>query len=100
MLSNVEIQPDNSIMERARNTNLKHLDLSDNTNVRGINPSLLSLNLSRNGLSSPFDTPLPPCQLQSLNISYNKIPYYLFKTFLKTTYFPALRHLNLDHIRL
>lgn len=87
-------------MERIRNTNLQHLDLSDNTNVRGINPSLLSLNLSRNNISSPFDVPLPPCQLQSLNISYNKIPYYLFKSFLKTSYFPALRHLNLDRIRL
>lgn len=87
-------------MEKCKNSNLQHLDLSDNTNVKGICPSLLSLNLSRNLLSMPFDLPLPSCQLQSLNLSYNKIPYYSFKIFLKTTYFPSLKVLNLDHIPL
>jgi len=66
-------------MENAKNTSLKKLDLSDNTNVRGVCSTLVSLNLSRNGISAPFDFPLVPLELQYLNISYNKIPFYHFK---------------------
>jgi hypothetical protein len=87
-------------MELCRGTNLKHLDISDNTNVKGICSTLLSLNLSKNGIVSPFELPLPPCQLQNLNLSYNKIPYFYFKSFLKMSYFPSLRQLTLDHIQL
>lgn len=35
-----------------------------------------------------------------MNLSYNKIPYYHFKSFLKNIYFPNLKHLILDHIQL
>lgn len=79
---------------------LKHLDLSDNNSVRGISPNLLSLNLSRNNISAPFDLPLTPCLVQSLNLSYNKIPFYQFKSFLKNINFPNLKELVLDHIQL
>ena len=87
-------------MESVKSSSLKHLDLSDNTNVRGINPTLLSLNLSKNSINTPFDLPIPPCQHQSSNLSYNKIPYFLFKSFLKTTYFPSLQVLILDRVPL
>jgi hypothetical protein len=41
-----------------------------------------------------------PNELQYLNLSYNKIPYYHFKDFLKLTYFTGLKFLVLDHIKL
>ena len=76
------------------------MDLSDNSHVKGISPSLLSLNLARNSISAPFELPMTPCLLQSLNLSYNKIPYYYFKSFLKNIYFPNLKQLVLDRIHL
>lgn len=99
-LSNIEINPENGIFEACKSASLKHLDLSDNSNVKGISPSLISLNLARNNITTPFDLPLTPCLLQSLNLSHNKIPYYHFKSFLKNIYFPNLKHLVLDHIHL
>lgn len=68
--------------------------------MRGIAPSLHSLNLARNGVSFPFTLPLSPCELQYLNLAQNKIPYYHFKDFLKTVYFPKLQQLVLDRISL
>lgn len=87
-------------MQNCRNTSLKKLDLSDNTNVRGVCPTLYSLNLSKNGISAPFDFPLAPLELQYLNLSYNKIPFYHFKQFLKVNYLPALKYLILDHLKI
>lgn len=99
-LSNIEIRPDSQILESARGTSLKHIDLSDNGNVSGICPTILSLNLSHNGITSPFSFPMTSNELEYLNISSNKIPYYHFKEFLKITYFSSLKCLILDHIRL
>ena len=79
---------------------LKHLDLSDNTAVKGISPSLISLNLAKNNISIPFELPLAPCLVQVLNLSYNKIPYYHFKLFLRNIYFPNLKTLTLDRLQL
>lgn len=79
---------------------MKRIDLSDNTNVRGICPTLKSLNLSKNGITVPFDQPIVPSELEHLNLSYNKIPYYQFKDFLKISYFSFLKHLILDHLQI
>ena len=75
----MDIQPDCMILESCRNTSLRHIDLSDNTNVKGIAPSLLSLNLSRNSIVIPFTYPMLPNDLNYLNFSYNKIPIYQLK---------------------
>lgn len=78
-MSNIEINPNNGILENSKNAALKVIDLSDNTNVKGISTTIKSLNLSRNNITIPFSLPLTACELQYLNLSYNKIPYYHFK---------------------
>ena len=44
--------------------------------------------------------PIVPNEVEYLNLSYNKIPYFHFKEFLKVLYFSRLEHLVLDHINL
>lgn len=96
----MDIQPDSLIIETCRNSNVKHLDLSDNTGVKGISPTLLSLKLSRNAITIPFSYPMLPNELHLLDLSYNKIPYSHFKEFLKFSYFSSLKQLVVDHVRL
>lgn len=69
----MDIQPDCMILEGCRNTSIRHIDLSDNTNVKGIACNLLSLNLSRNSIVAPFTYPMSSNDLNYLNLSYNKI---------------------------
>ncbi len=59
-LGNMDIQPDCLIIENCRNTTVKHLDISDNTNVKGNCHTLLSLNLTRNAITAPFSYPMFP----------------------------------------
>lgn len=56
----MDIQPDCLIIESCKNTTVKHLDLSDNTNVKGNCHTLLSLNLTRNKITVPFTYPMLP----------------------------------------
>jgi hypothetical protein len=68
--------------------------------VCGTCQTLTSLNLSRNSITTPFALPIPPSELTHLNLSYNKIPYYHLKEFLKIPFFPTLKQLTLDRISL
>jgi hypothetical protein len=78
-LSNMDIQPDSLIIENCRNSSVKHLDLSSNTNVKGSCPTLLSLSLARNAIAVPFTYPMLPNDLQTLNLSHNRIPNSQFR---------------------
>jgi hypothetical protein len=99
-LANMDIQPDCQIIENCRNTAIRHLDLSDNTSVKGICPSLLSLRLARNAITLPFSYPMLPNELLLLNLAHNPIPPCHFKEFLKYSYFGSLKQLVVDHVRL
>lgn len=50
-LSNIQIHPDNEIFLRSKDTTLKKIDLSKNTDVCGMNKTLLEVNLSWNAIS-------------------------------------------------
>ena len=79
---------------------MRHLDLSDNRGVRGLCPTLHSLNLSRNGLTDPFPGVLSATELRKLDLSHNKIGVESFKEWLKVQYLGQLRELVLDKVPL